>query len=35
MLAKYCDSLLKKSAKNPAEEQLEQLLTELMVIFNV
>jgi hypothetical protein len=35
LLAKYCDGLLKKSSKNPPEDQLEQILTEVMVIFNV
>jgi len=35
LLAKYCDALLKKSSKNPPEDQLEQILMEVMVIFNV
>ncbi|EDQ84354.1 uncharacterized protein MONBRDRAFT_34736 [Monosiga brevicollis MX1] len=33
LLAKYCDSLLKNSSKHP-ENVLENLLSELMVIFN-
>ncbi|KAI8051205.1 Cullin [Syncephalis plumigaleata] len=33
LLAKYCDALLKKSAKNPEEAELESLLTNVMTIF--
>ncbi|KAI9593415.1 Cullin [Syncephalis fuscata] len=33
LLAKYCDTLLKKSAKNPEEGELEALLTNVMTIF--
>jgi len=33
LLAKYCDSLLKKSAKNPEEGELEDLLNNIMIIF--
>eukprot|EP00051_Salpingoeca_urceolata_P032720 m.17039 g.17039 ORF g.17039 m.17039 type:complete len:751 (-) comp5374_c0_seq1:205-2457(-) len=33
LLAKYCDSLLKKSAKNPEEDDLEALLNDLMIVF--
>ncbi|RKP05744.1 Cullin family-domain-containing protein [Thamnocephalis sphaerospora] len=33
LLAKYADALLKKSAKNPDENELETMLTQTMVIF--
>jgi len=33
LLARYCDSLLKKSAKNPEESELEDILNSVMVIF--
>eukprot|EP01137_Pigoraptor_chileana_P032706 Opistho-2@22517 len=33
LLARYCDSLLKKSAKNPEENELEELLNDIMVLF--
>eukprot|EP00039_Didymoeca_costata_P023308 m.6655 g.6655 ORF g.6655 m.6655 type:complete len:769 (+) comp3564_c0_seq1:124-2430(+) len=33
LLAKYCDSLLKKSSKNAESEELESLLDGVMVIF--
>lgn len=33
LLAKYCDSLLKKSAKNPQAEELEEMLSGVMVLF--
>lgn len=33
LLAKYCDSLLKKSTKSPEEQQLESLLVDIMTIF--
>jgi len=32
-LAKYCDLLLKKSAKNPEEAELEDRLNQVMVVF--
>eukprot|EP00730_Choanoeca_flexa_P018001 TRINITY_DN8725_c0_g2_i1.p1 TRINITY_DN8725_c0_g2~~TRINITY_DN8725_c0_g2_i1.p1 ORF type:complete len:746 (+),score=220.03 TRINITY_DN8725_c0_g2_i1:89-2326(+) len=34
LLAKFCDSLLKKSSKNPPEDQLEQILNQVLIIFN-
>ncbi|KAI9556809.1 hypothetical protein GHT06_016600 [Daphnia sinensis] len=33
LLAKYCDLLLKKSAKNPEEAELEDTLNQVMVVF--
>jgi len=33
LLARYTDLLLKKSAKNPEETEMEQLLTDVMVVF--
>lgn len=33
LLARYCDSLLKKSVKNPEESELEDILNSVMVIF--
>uniref|UniRef100_A0A914W2H4 Cullin family profile domain-containing protein n=1 Tax=Plectus sambesii TaxID=2011161 RepID=A0A914W2H4_9BILA len=33
LLARYCDLLLKKSAKNPEEAELEDLLTQVMIVF--
>ena len=33
LLTKYCDLLLKKSAKNPEESELESLLDQIMVVF--
>uniref|UniRef100_A0A8D8VGP3 Cullin-1 n=1 Tax=Cacopsylla melanoneura TaxID=428564 RepID=A0A8D8VGP3_9HEMI len=33
LLAKYCDILLKKSAKNPEENELEETLNQIMVLF--
>ncbi|KAI9178798.1 ubiquitin ligase (cullin) of SCF [Blastocladiella emersonii ATCC 22665] len=33
LLARYSDSLLKKSAKNPEEAELEELLTSIMTVF--
>merc|ERR1712038_1353741 len=33
LLAKYCDHLLKKSAKNPEEAELEDTLNQVMVVF--
>jgi len=33
LLAKYCDTLLKKSPRNPEDEELEQILNSIMVIF--
>lgn len=33
LLAKYCDILLKKSSKNPEEEELEDTLQQVMVVF--
>ncbi|XP_065666149.1 cullin-1 isoform X2 [Hydra vulgaris] len=33
LLARYCDSLLKKSAKNPEEAELEDILNSIMIIF--
>lgn len=33
LLAKYCDSLLKKSSKNPEEAELEDTLNQVMVVF--
>ena len=33
LLARYCDSLLKKSAKNPEESELEDILNSVMIIF--
>ena len=33
LLARYCDTLLKKSAKNPEESELEDILNSVMVIF--
>jgi len=33
LLARYCDSLLKKSVKNPEEAELEDILNSVMVIF--
>jgi len=33
LLAKYCDMLLKKSSKNPEEVELEEALTQVMIVF--
>lgn len=33
LLARYCDSVLKKSAKNPEETELEDILSSVMVVF--
>ncbi|XP_065053856.1 cullin-1-like [Rhopilema esculentum] len=33
LLARYCDSVLKKSAKNPEETELEDILNSVMVVF--
>lgn len=33
LLARYCDVLLRKNAKNPEEEELEALLTDIMTVF--
>ncbi|XP_030369017.1 cullin homolog 1 [Scaptodrosophila lebanonensis] len=33
LLAKYCDLLLKKSAKNPEDKELEDNLNQVMVVF--
>ncbi|VDN02502.1 unnamed protein product [Thelazia callipaeda] len=33
LLARYCDLLLKKSAKNPEESELEELLNQIMIVF--
>ncbi|VDK77179.1 unnamed protein product, partial [Onchocerca ochengi] len=33
LLARYCDLLLKKSAKNPEENELEELLNQIMIVF--
>jgi cullin 1 len=33
LLARYTDTLLKKSSKNPEEQQMEQLLNDVMVVF--
>ncbi|KHN76407.1 Cullin-1 [Toxocara canis] len=33
LLARYCDLLLKKSAKNPEEGEMEELLTQVMIVF--
>merc|ERR1719427_1205023 len=33
LLARYCDSLLKKSAKNPEEAEMEENLNSVMIIF--
>jgi cullin 1 len=33
LLARYCDSLLKKSAKNPEEAELEEVLNSIMIVF--
>ncbi|XP_059542978.1 cullin-1-like [Myotis daubentonii] len=33
LLARYCDSLLKKSSKNPEEAKLEDALNQVMVVF--
>uniref|UniRef100_A0A8C7VLU0 Cullin-1 n=1 Tax=Oncorhynchus mykiss TaxID=8022 RepID=A0A8C7VLU0_ONCMY len=33
LLARYCDSLLKKSSKNPEEAELEDTLNQVMVVF--
>jgi len=33
LLARYCDLLLRKSAKNPEESELEDILNSVMVIF--
>lgn len=30
LLARYCDMLLRKSAKNPEEEELEDALTQVV-----
>lgn len=32
LLARYCDMLLRKSAKNPEEEELEDALTQVVSI---
>ncbi|KAI9262321.1 Cullin [Phascolomyces articulosus] len=33
LLARYCDSLLKKSAKNPEENELEDVMNSIMTVF--
>jgi len=33
LLARFTDSLLKKSAKNPVEQEMEQLLNDVMTVF--
>jgi len=33
LLARYCDAVLKKSAKNPEETELEEILNSVMVVF--
>ena len=33
LLAKYCDSLLKKSAHNPEEAELEKCINDFMIVF--
>ena len=33
LLAKYCDFLLKRSSKNPLDEELEDTLNQVMVVF--
>ncbi|KXJ28342.1 cullin-1 isoform X2 [Exaiptasia diaphana] len=33
LLARYCDSLLKKSSKNPEEAELEDILNSVMIVF--
>ncbi|OAD74412.1 Cullin [Phycomyces blakesleeanus NRRL 1555(-)] len=33
LLARFCDSLLKKSAKNPEENELEDVLNSIMTVF--
>ncbi|VDL69346.1 unnamed protein product [Nippostrongylus brasiliensis] len=33
LLAKYCDQLLRKSSKMPEESELEEMLTQVMVVF--
>lgn len=33
LLARYCDSLLKKSAKNPEEDELEETLNQVLIVF--
>lgn len=33
LLARYCDLLLRKSAKNPEENELEETLNQVMVVF--
>ncbi|CAJ0597989.1 unnamed protein product [Cylicocyclus nassatus] len=33
LLAKYCDQLLRKSSKMPEESELEDMLTQVMVVF--
>lgn len=33
LLVQYCDSLLKKTSKNPEEAELEDTLNEAMVVF--
>lgn len=34
LLAKYCDNLLKKSPKNPEEQEILEILNDVMYIFN-
>ncbi|KAI8880991.1 Cullin-domain-containing protein [Backusella circina FSU 941] len=33
LLARFCDQLLKKSAKNPEEDELEDVLNNVMIVF--
>jgi cullin 1 len=33
LLARFCDQLLKKSAKNPEEDELEEVLNNVMIVF--
>lgn len=33
LLAKFCDLLLKKSSKNPEENELEDILNDVMIVF--
>ena len=33
IISRYCDTLLKKSAKNPEEAELEETLNQIMTVF--
>lgn len=35
LLSRYCDSLLKKSSKTPDDAEIERMLADVMIIFNV